>query len=74
MLPFIPFLIGPLSFGIIALLIFAGSSVVFTIPVFASRGKAQALWFAAVGFLLTVEAAALITLGILVSNGNIWNS
>jgi hypothetical protein len=73
MLPYIPFLIGPLSFGIIALLIFGGSTVVFTIPVMASRGNAQKLWFAAAGLLLTVEAVALAALGVLVSNGTVWN-
>ncbi len=73
MLPYTPFLVGPLSFGIIGLLIFAGSIVIFTIPVFATRGGAQKLWFAATGFLLTVEAAALIVLWILVDRGTIWN-
>jgi len=73
MLPYLPFLIGPLSMGVISLLIFMGSVVILTIPVFATRGSTQALWFALVGFLLTVEAAALITLTVLVSNGTIWN-
>jgi len=73
MLPYIPFLIGPLSFSIIALLVFAGSMVVFTIPVFASRGNAQKIWFVVAGFLLTVEAVALAALGVLIDRGTIWN-
>lgn len=73
MLPFIPFLIGPLSYGIIALLVFSGSMVVLTIPVFATRGRAQLLWFLIVGGLVTAEAALLVTLGILVDQGKIWN-
>jgi hypothetical protein len=32
----------------------------------------QVLWFAVIGFLLTVELAGLVTLGILVNNGTIW--
>ncbi len=73
MLTFIPFLLGPLAYGVIALLIFSGSIVVFSIPVLASRGRAQLLWFLIVGGLITAEAALLITLGILVDQGKIWN-
>ncbi len=73
MLQYIPFLIGPLSFSIIAMLVFAGSMVVFTIPVFATRGNAQKIWFLVAGFLLTVEAVGLGTLGVLVDRGTIWN-
>jgi hypothetical protein len=73
MLAYIPFLIGPLTFGVVALLIFISSVVIFTIPVFASRGREQTIWFMVASFLLVVEAAVLITLGILVSRGTIWN-
>jgi len=73
MLPYIPFLIGPLSFGIIAMLVFAGSIVVLTIPVFATRGNAQKAWFGAVTVLLLGEAVGLGTLGVLVDRGTIWN-
>jgi hypothetical protein len=74
MLAYLPFLISTNSFGIIALLIFMGTSMIFMIPVFATRGTTQMLWFGAVGFLLTVEAVGLITLVILVNNGTIWQS
>ncbi|MCK6564511.1 MAG: hypothetical protein HUU14_11245 [Dehalococcoidia bacterium] len=73
MLTFIPFLLGPLAYGVIALIIFSGSIVVFSIPVLATRGRAQILWFLAMGALITAEAAVLITLGILVDQGTIWN-
>ena len=74
MLPYLPFLISTNSFGIIALLIFLGTSLIFMIPVFATRGGTQAIWFGLVGFVLTIEAAGLITLVILVNNGTIWQS
>jgi hypothetical protein len=72
MLANLPFLISTNSFGVIALLIFMGSSLLFLMPVFATRGTTQLLWFGVVGFLLTVELAGLVTLGILVNNGTIW--
>ena len=71
---FLPFLISTNSYGIIAMLILMGSSVILTIPVFASRGSRQALWFGVVGFLLTVELAVLLALGIMVNNGDLWRS
>ncbi|MGI8925059.1 MAG: hypothetical protein ACR2HN_00255 [Tepidiformaceae bacterium] len=73
MLAYIPFLLGPLTFGVIAMLTFIGSSVIFTIPVFATRGGAQLAWAGLVGFLLTAELAILVTLGILVDQGKIWS-
>jgi hypothetical protein len=72
MLEYLPFLISTNSFGVIAMLIFLGTSLLFMIPVFATRGTAQFMWFGLVGFILTVEAAGLITLGILINNGTIW--
>jgi hypothetical protein len=74
MLDYLPFLVSTNSFGIIALLIFLGSSLIFMIPVFATRGTTQLVWFGFVGFLLTVEAAGLIALVILVNNGTILSS
>ena len=73
MFAFLPFLLGPLSFGVIGALTFVGSTVIFTIPVFAERGGRQLAWAGVVGFALTVEAVVLVTLGILVSRGTIWN-
>lgn len=63
MLSHLPFLVSNLSYGVIALLIFLGSAVILPIPVLASRGGRQVLWFLVVGFLLTAEAVALIVLG-----------
>ncbi len=74
MLDYLPFLIGPKSFGVIALLIFLGSAVIIPIPVFATRGKAQVGWLAMSGLMLTVEAIVLITLQVMVSQGTIWTS
>jgi hypothetical protein len=73
MLANLPFLISANSLGVIGLIIFLASTVILTIPVFATRGRAQAVWFAVVGFLLTVEAAVLVTLVVLVSQGRIWS-
>ena len=74
MFSYLPFLISANSFGIIAVLIFAGSALIISIPIFASRGGAQLAWVGLVGFLLTVEAAVLVTLVVLVSNGTIWQT
>ena len=73
MLAYLPFLIDPLTFGIVALLIMMGSTVLFTIPVFATRGGTQLMWLGIVGFALTAEFALLVTLGILVDQGKIWS-
>jgi hypothetical protein len=73
MLANLPFLISANSLGVIGLIIFLASSMILTIPVFATRGRAQAVWFAAVGFLLTVEAVVLITLVVLTSQGKIFS-
>jgi hypothetical protein len=70
MLEFAPFLISALAFGVTSLIIFMTSAVILTIPVFATRGAAQFIWFGVVGFLLTVEAVALVVLTILVGNGD----
>jgi hypothetical protein len=72
MLDYLPFLISANSLGVIALIIFLASSLILSIPVFATRGRTQAIWFAVVGFLLTVEAAVLITLVVLTSQGEIF--
>jgi hypothetical protein len=73
MLVYIPFLIDPLSYGVIALLAFFGSIVLLTIPVFATRGTTQVLWSGIAAVALIAEIAALITLGILINNGTIWS-
>ena len=73
MLANLPFLISANSLGVINLLIFLASAIILTIPVFATRGRAQAIWFAVVGFILTVEAVVLITLVVLTSQGRIFD-
>ena len=72
MLAYLPFLISANSLGIICLIIFLGSSLVLTIPVFATRGGTQIAWAGVIGFLLTVEAAVMVVLVVLTSRGDIW--
>lgn len=72
MVEILPFLYSPLALGVIFTLIFATSVVILTIPVFATRGTAQMIWFGVTGFLLTVEAVVLVTLAVLNSQGEIF--
>lgn len=74
MFPDLPFLISTNSLGIIAFLVFIGSAMIFTIPMFATRGGAQVAWTGVAGVLLLIEAAGLITLVVLVHNGTIWTN
>ena len=74
MLAYLPFLISANSLGVIFLIIFLSSTIIFTIPVFATRGMAQLAWTGVVGFLLTVEVAVMVLLVVLVSRGDIWQS
>lgn len=69
MTAYLPVLVSPLSMGVMSLLAFLVSAVVLSIPVFASRGGAQAIWAGIVGTLLLAEAAGLITLVVLVDRG-----
>lgn len=73
MLANLPFLISANSVGVIGLIVFLASSVLFMIPTFATRGRAQAAWFALGSFLLLVEAAVIVTLVVLTSRGDIWS-
>ena len=72
MLAYLPFLISANSLGIISLIVFIASAVLVTIPAFATRGGTQVAWFGAAGFVLLVEAALLVTLGVLTSQGEIF--
>jgi hypothetical protein len=72
MLAYLPFLISANSLGVINMIIFLGSAIVLTIPVFATRGSAQLIWTGVVGFLLTLELAVMVLLVVLVSRGDIW--
>jgi hypothetical protein len=73
MLAYLPFLVSPNSLGVICLVIFLGSSMILTIPVFATRGGAQLAWTGIVGFLLTVEAIVMVVLVVLTSQGKIFD-
>lgn len=72
MLPYLPFLISANSLGVIFLLVFLASTVIFTIPGFATRGGAQVAWLSVAGVALLVEAAVLITLVVLTAQGEIF--
>ncbi|MBK6319960.1 MAG: hypothetical protein IPI85_04280 [Dehalococcoidia bacterium] len=72
MLAYLPFLISANSLGVICMLIFLATSIIFTIPMFATRGGTQVAWTGVAGFLLTVELAVMVTLVVLVSRGDIW--
>lgn len=71
MLELTPFLYSPIALGVIFVMVFIASSIVLTIPVFATRGKTQVMWLLTVGFLLTVEAVVLVVLAVLNSQGKI---
>lgn len=73
MLSILPFLISTNSFGIIALLVFMSSSVIFMIPALSSRGMQQVAWFGAGSLALVVEGIVLVVLLVLVNNGTIWS-
>ncbi len=72
MLPYLPFLISANSLGVIFLLVFLASTVIFTIPGFATRGGTQIAWLSVAGVLLLIEAAIMITLVVLTSRGEIF--
>ena len=72
MLDLLPFLYSPIALGVIFELILAASTVILTVPVFATRGSTQIAWFGIVGFLLTVELVVLIVLAVLKSQGKIF--
>ena len=67
------FLITTLSLGIVALCVFLVSNIIFMIPVMATRGTQQFLWFVGMCGLITLELAVLVTLVALNSNGKLWN-
>lgn len=65
-------LYSPTALGVIFVLVWASTAVVVTIPAFATRGAAQMVWFGAAGFVLTIEAGALIALAVLNSQGKVF--
>lgn len=68
----LPFLISANTLGVVLLLAFVASSVIFMIPAMASRGTQQAAWFAGASFLLLVELIVFVTLVVLTSRGDIF--
>lgn len=68
----LPFLISANTLGIVLLLVFMTSSVVFMIPAMASRGGAQAAWFAGASLALLFELVVFVTLVVLTSRGDIF--
>ncbi len=72
MIDALPTLYSPTALGVIFVLVWAATSVIVTIPAFATRGTPQLVWFGAAGLVLTVEAAVLIALAVLNSQGKIF--
>ncbi len=72
MLAYLPFLISASTLGVVCLVIFLASTMIFTIPVFATRGSTQLAWTGVVGFLLTVELVIMVVLVVLTSRGDIF--
>ena len=68
----LPFLISANTLGVVLLLAFATSSVIFMIPAMATRGSAQLAWFAGGSFLLLVQLVVSVTLVVLTSRGDIF--
>ena len=67
----LPVLMSANDAGVISMIIFLASSIILGIPVFATRGTTQLLWGGAVGLILTIELALLVTFVVLISNGTI---
>ena len=72
MLAYLPFLVSANTLGVICLVVFLASSMILTIPVFATRGTTQAVWTGVIGFVLTVEVAVMVLLVVLTSRGDIF--
>ncbi|MDZ7729367.1 MAG: hypothetical protein U5Q44_14910 [Dehalococcoidia bacterium] len=66
-----PFLISALAFGVISALIFVTATIVLTIPVFATRGRTQAVWAGITGLILLAIGVVLIVLTIMVGQGEL---
>jgi hypothetical protein len=68
----LPFLVSANTLGVVLMLAFLASSVIFMIPAMATRGGTQIAWLSFGGFLLFVELALFITLVALTSQGKIF--
>lgn len=69
MIAVVPFLMSALAFGVTSLIIFLGANIILTIPIFATRGRTQAVWFGVVSLLLLAIGVTLVVLTVLVSQG-----
>jgi hypothetical protein len=67
----LPFLMSPNDAGVVCMIIFLASSIIFGIPVFANRGMTQLAWAGVVGLVLTVELVLMVVFVVLISNGTI---
>jgi hypothetical protein len=70
----LPFLMSANDAGVISLCIFLAATVIFTIPVFATRGSEQMKWAGIAGFALFLLGALLVTWVVLLSTGEISSS
>ncbi len=71
MLEFLPFMMSTLAFGVMSLVIFLGLSIVVSIPIFATRGRTQAVWFGVISIFMLAVGVALLVLTILHGRGDI---
>ncbi|MFN0093736.1 MAG: hypothetical protein ACKVVT_03030 [Dehalococcoidia bacterium] len=67
----LPFLMSANDAGIVCMIIFLASSIVFTIPVFATRGMTQVMWLGAVSVVMLIELVLMVTFVVLISQGEI---
>jgi uncharacterized membrane protein YhhN len=72
MLETLPILLSANDMGVIGLCIFLASSLIFSIPIFATRGKTQLMWFGIVSVVMIAEIALIVTAVVLISTGN-WS-
>jgi hypothetical protein len=71
MIAVVPFMMSALAFGVTALIIFLAANIILTIPIFATRGRTQAIWFGVVSVLMLAIGATLVVLTVLVSQDKI---
>ncbi|HEX6030362.1 MAG TPA: hypothetical protein VFY90_02950 [Tepidiformaceae bacterium] len=68
----LPFLVSANTLGVVLMLAFLASSVIFMIPAMATRGGTQLAWFSVGSLLLLIELAIFVTLVVLTSQGKIF--
>ena len=67
----LPFLMSANDAGVIGLVVFLASSIILSIPVFATRGTTQLMWGGVVSLVLLIELALIVTFVALISAGRI---